>query len=280
MRARMTCQRRVFAAFSVAALTTVSGAMAATPTYYAKEIVGATFVEEAKWNTTGPASGESDTGSGKYTLIASATQPVQLMVITGAVTVVSEPHGAITSTVTSTFQAEGTHTQDGAPDSNDHGTMQFSGSTGTAHGDVVNDFDLNGDNLSWSIGGSGVMTGKCQDDKFGDKCNENTAGPGVPEVAAGGNAPPSFNTASHSGAGGWVMQVGSGAGFYAGHSSQPAGATANLPILGPFPGTCHGSIQTGYTCAFAGTKVWNKAPGVTYTVRVQANARIVITGKK
>jgi hypothetical protein len=50
--------------------------------------------------------------------------------------------------------------------------------------------------------------------------------------------------------------------------------------LGPFPGTCHGSIQTGYTCAFAGTKVWNKAPGVTYTVRVQANARIVITGKK
>lgn len=271
----MTYQRRVFAAFSFAALTTASGAMAATPTYYAKEIVGATFVEEAKWSTTGPASGESDTGSGKYTLIASATQPVQLLVITGAVTVVSEPHGAISSKVTSTFQAEGTHTQEGSSDGNDHGTMQFSGSTGTAHGDVVNDFDLNGDNLSWTIGASGVMNGKCQDDKFGDKCNENTAGPGVPEVAAGGNAPPSFNSASSA----WVMQVGSGAGFFAGHASQPA-ATANLPTVGPFPGTCHGSIQTGYTCAFAGTKVWNKGPGVTYTVRVQANARIVITGKK
>jgi hypothetical protein len=43
----MTYQRRVFAAFSVAALTAVSGAMAATPTYYAREIAGATFVEDA-----------------------------------------------------------------------------------------------------------------------------------------------------------------------------------------------------------------------------------------
>lgn len=252
---------------AVAALTMTSGAVAATPAYYGKITAGGTFEEVVNIDTTGPSTGESNKGTGKFSATASFQESVKILLITGSITIVELPHPAISSSMSSTFDAEGTRTQEGQPDSNDHGTMHFSGPTGTATANVLDDFDPNGDNLAWSLGFSGIMHGSCQDDKFGDKCNENTAGGLIPAILGGGNDQPSGN----------AMQIAGGGGFYAAQSSRQV---SSMPSSTDWkPAVCHGDIHSGWTCAFAGSRVWNRAPGVTDTQRVQFNARITITSK-
>jgi len=266
----------VVAASAVVALSTASAAIAmpaSSQSYYAKLTEGGTFAENAVWETTGPSTGEHDKGSGQFRATASYSTDVKILLVTGSVTVVGIPHAPQTSSASSTFHAEGTHTQDGDSNSSDHGTMDFAGSTGTAAGGTLDDFDPNGDNLSWQIGYRATMHGKCQDDKFGAKCNLNTASAGVPERSAGGNAQPTIiNDPKSPDAGGWVMNVAGGGSFYGPRSSRNAGGAATAI-------TCHGNVQSGWNCTYAGTQVWTKAPGVTYTTREQFNARITITGK-
>jgi hypothetical protein len=44
------------------------------------------------------------------------------------------------------------------------------------------------------------------------------------------------------------------------------------------PMACHGNIHSTYNCTYSGSRVWTKAPGVTFTQRVQVDAKIIITG--
>jgi len=272
----LRCARLIFgvsAALALGATPVITAAASSSPTYYAKITEGGTFAEDAKWDTTGPSTGEHDKGSGQFRVTASYSADVKVMLITGSITIVDIPNAHPTGSMSGTFHAEGTHTQDGDSNSSDHGTMDFAGPSGTTTGGTLDDFDPNGDNLSMQLGYQGTMLGKCQDDKFGDKCNENTAGPGVPEQLAGGNARPTLISDPKSpDAGGWTMHIAGGGTFIGARSHRYAGSS------GP-PLTCHGSLQSGWTCSFTGSKVWTKAPGVTYTTREQFSARITIVSK-
>jgi hypothetical protein len=238
-------------------------------TYDAKLVAGGSFVEEAKWDTT-QAHFEHDSGTGKFTVHVSASKDIQLQVIDGTVSVIDVGHKPQGGTVSTNFEAEGTHIQIGQPSSNDHGTLRFaSGGAGTATTSETNDFDLNGGNLGFTLSYQTVLSGTCADDKFGANCSENTATPGVPEILAGGNPMPLNGKMSVNGGGGFT------------NAPAPLGQTTGMASnSAPWTGmSCHGDIKSGWTCAFAGSRVWNKAPGVSYTQRVQFNARITIVDR-
>jgi hypothetical protein len=80
-------------ALSTVALMTSSTLALPAPaqTYDAKLVAGGSFVEEAKWNTT-QAHFEHDSGTGKFTVHASASKDIQLQVIDGTVSVIDVGH--------------------------------------------------------------------------------------------------------------------------------------------------------------------------------------------
>jgi hypothetical protein len=260
-------KRIVAAAIAVSALGTLAHAAGPAPAQFfkAKLSGGGTFVEEGNWASTPQEGNTIYNGHSKLTVTLTASEDVQLMLDSGTVTVfaVRPP----TSSITASYTSDGTSANNTGTD---QGTYDFGGGVSAGAGggtiNIVNDFSPNGDGLSISLGFNEPMSGKCQDSQHGNDCGLNPALQGIPQILGGGNPSPVNGK----------MTVQGGGGFMSGNSGKPA-------VINPWSTVwnglvCHGSMSSGWTCGFSGSRVWQKAPGYTFTQHVQMNAKISIVG--
>jgi hypothetical protein len=252
---------------SFVGLAAAANAAGPAPAQYfkAKLSGGGTFVEEANWASPASQGPTNYKGNSKLTVTLSASQDIQLVVTDGIVSAFGPPGHGISSAVTANYTAKGTMTDSSGSDS---GTYTFGGALGSGAGGaitIIDDFSPNGDGLGFGLNAHGQMSGECKDDKYGNNCALNPADQGDPEFFGGGAGP-----------NGGHMNIGAGGGFVAANSSRPADTN---PLSTNWRGlVCSGSLAGGWTCSFSGSRVYKKAPGYTFTARVQMNAKISIVG--
>jgi hypothetical protein len=263
----MTCKILAAATISFVGLATAANAAGPAPAqfYKAKLSGGGTFVEETNWDSPASQGPTIYKGNGKLTVHLSASQDIQLVVTDGIVSAFGPPGHGISSAITANYAANGSMTDSSGSDS---GSYTFGGAGGpSAQGGItiIDDFSPNGEGLGFSLFAQGQMTGECKDAKYGNNCALNPAGQGDPEFFGGGTPP-----------NGTHMSMAAGGGFVAANSSRPADTN---PLSTNWRGlACSGSLSTGWTCGFSGSRVYKKGPGYTFTARVQMNAKISIVG--
>jgi hypothetical protein len=256
----------VVSAFALAAISHT--ATAGNAQFYRGKLTGgATFTEEGVWETTTQQGPTIYKGKSKTTLNISAQQNVEIVVIGRTVSVGDATNPQPISAITANFDSDGTMINPGGGGS-DHGIFSFGGGvaagSGTAHITVIGDFSTDGDNLSIFIGSTEPMAGTCKDDKFGNQCQLNPAGMGTPHLIDSGEPPTRGR-----------MALKAGGAFLSADSTphvDPSPTSKDWKAL-----ICHGSLATGWSCGFSGSKVY-KYPGYSFTERVQMNAKISLLG--